>query len=240
VVEFETYRPVDFDAEFERMMANGELLADQLHHTRKPTEIRRSAIVLLEQIGSGAFGAVWKAILNETVVAGRHHRIPEYQVAAKTVKDSSASPEATMDLVTEAAVMAQVSGHPNLVSIIGVVTTGNPLILVLSYCENGSLLGVLSKRSSGGTPLESNVKIEMLMQTARGMAYLTGQRYVHRDLAARNVLLASGKALSGMVCKVADFGLSRRNAGKGGTEDTSADYYQSRGAFVKVESVVSW
>ena len=37
------------------------------------------------------------------------------------------------------------------------------------------------------------------------MGHLAQHNFVHRDLAARNVLLSSG-----VVCKVADFGLSRR------------------------------
>ena len=38
-------------------------------------------------------------------------------------------------------VMAQVSHHKHLVSLIGVITRGDPLVLVVSYCEHGSLLG---------------------------------------------------------------------------------------------------
>lgn len=49
-------------------------------------------------------------------------------MAAKTVLDSKASPQATRDLQQEALVMMQLGNHPNLISLIGVVTVDDPLV----------------------------------------------------------------------------------------------------------------
>ena len=92
------------------------------------------------QIGEGAFGDVWKGILDESSAGG----VPSYMVAVKTSKEAKG--EGAEEMMREATVMAQVSGHPNLVSLIGVVTSGTPLMLLLSLCEHGALLSVLKER----------------------------------------------------------------------------------------------
>ena len=155
--------------------------------------------------------------------------VPPFLVAAKTVLDSKESPENTRDLQSEAVVMAQVGHHANLVSLVGVVTRGDPLVVIISYCEHGSLLSLLKKRVKERSPLSIDAKLKVGLETARGMQFLTSKRFIHRDLAARNVLIATG-----MVAQVADFGLSRKTKMHTADENGSAEaneqqqYYRSK------------
>ena len=181
--------------------------------------------MFIDKLGEGAFGEVWKGLLKTP-------EIPEFMVAAKTVKVKAgkfAAPggavEAEQELMNEALLMAQVESHGNLVSIIGVITSGRPKTLVLSFCEFGELSGLLKKRAADGNAFSTNEKDRFCGEIAAGMAHLSAHSFVHRDLAARNVLLGSG-----MVCKVADFGLSRRVQ----TEDNIGDYYRSTNGVVPV------
>ena len=117
-----------------------------------------------------------------------------YMVAVKialpnTAPDSAAARD---DLLQEAAVMQQVGKHRHLVSLIGVSTRSDPWMIVVSFCEHGSLLSSLRKTSADGAPHALSTKIRMCYEVACGMQHLARQSVLHRDLAARNVLLASG------------------------------------------------
>jgi serine/threonine protein kinase len=151
------------------------------------------------------------------------NRVPGYIVAFKTTDASHG--DGANDLEFEATVMAQVGMHDNLVSLIGVVTVGVPLLLVVSYCEHGSLLTVLRKHAGNDRPMDLGVKLRLAHQTTLGMAHLSSRHFIHRDLAARNILVASG-----MVAKVADFGLSRSSVLDGGNEKDGGgqEYYRSK------------
>ena len=85
--------------------------------------------------------------------------------------------------------------------------------------------GTLKKKAGDGDALPLDTKYRFCSEIAAGMAHLGEHNFIHRDLAARNVLLGSG-----MVCKVADFGLSRRVQ----TDDNTGDYYRSTNGVIPV------
>eukprot|EP00040_Diaphanoeca_grandis_P022641 m.122095 g.122095 ORF g.122095 m.122095 type:complete len:1389 (+) comp28900_c0_seq2:179-4345(+) len=209
----------DFAIVLEKLKKQGNLSIDVGSSDAKfPRELPRSCINLVKVIGSGAFGDVWKATLDESKSKGGGP--PEYLVAAKTVRDAQIDSRHRDDLVSEAALMAQVSDHRNVVALIGVCTAGSPVVLVLSYCEYGSLLDVVQGKSHEDV-LTPVMKLTAATEIASGMAHLTKQKFVHRDLAARNVLVATG-----MVCKIADFGLSRKGRESEGDADGASVYYR--------------
>ena len=217
----------DFNAQLAVMKERGEVDEGQALKGGIPRELKRDWLALIDKLGHGAFGDVWKGLLND----GDNSSIPEYMVACKVVKEATGNLEkagfaaAEEDLLKEALLMAQVESHKNLVALVGVITRGNPKILILSFCEHGEMQGSLKKRAADGDAFDTAAKFVFCKEIAAGMAHLSRHSFVHRDLAARNVLLGSG-----MVCKVADFGLSRRVQ----TEDNTGDYYRSSSGIIPV------
>ena len=225
--------PVDFETKLQWLTEQGLIhtVADPADKVL-PRELRRAWLSMISELGKGEFGVVWKCTLSD---AERNE--PEYIVAAKVVNvertavtgaDSAdhaavALASAEADLLNEALLMAQVGIHKHLVALVGVITRGKPKVAVLSFCEHGELQRALKKRAADGAPMED--KVRLCGEIASGMAHLSSCRLVHRDLATRNVLLASG-----MTCKVADFGLSRRTGDDGGI----SDYYRSASGVLPV------
>ena len=196
---------------FEEMLAAlRDFQADQ-DERRVPREIKRDKIKLLDMIGSGNFGQVHKGLLDE--IPGT----PGYIVAVKLLKVGVDGADAERgSMLREAALTAQFSNE-FVIGLVGVVTLGEPLLVLLEYCEHGALQHHLQKSAT----LTNQQRYQFTADCAEGMAYLAKHNFVHRDLAARNVLLNSEYR-----CKIADFGLSR--------EIVDSNYYQSKGGQLPV------
>lgn len=178
-----------------------------------PREIHRSSVTFLEVLGSGNFGNVQKALLDEHATLG----VPSYICAAKTLLPDVATGAELQQLLLEAAMTAQMD-HIHVLSLIGVVTKGEPVCLLLQYCEFGALDAFLQKRSGLATIVTPKERRKMALGICSGMEHIHSRGVMHRDLAARNILLKTG-----MVVCVADFGLAKDN-----------EYYQSRGGALPI------
>lgn len=88
-------------------------------------------------LGEGEFGVVRKAQFHPPAIA----KYPAFLVAVKALKMDSTDAQ-VKELLREAAITAQFN-HENVMSLIGVVTTGRPVLLVLRLCDKGSLRDIL-------------------------------------------------------------------------------------------------
>ena len=88
---------------------------------------------------------------------------------------------------------------PFVVQLVGLVTIGAPLLMVVEYAEHGSLQSYIRTRDIG-----EKMRLLWSGDIAEGMAHVHNKGFLHRDLATRNVLVGSD-----MRCKV---GLMRTKA----------------------------
>jgi hypothetical protein len=206
-------KPADFSLFLDRIatMIAGSKKAAEGGDTgpRRPREIKREHVKIIEQIGMGQFGTVDKALLSE------NRAIPAYLCAVKQLKSLEAHDISA--LMEESAVMAQIDSD-FCISLIGVVTIGRPMMMVLEYCEHGSLLSYLRKN---GSQLSELVRATLGGDCAEGLGYLHHIGLLHRDVSARNVLVSSERR-----AKISDFGMSR--------EVEEGEYYHSRGGALPV------
>ncbi|KAM2067460.1 hypothetical protein ACFX1T_043794 [Malus domestica] len=141
-------------------------------------------------IGSGGFGAVYKAVLPDKTV-----------VAVKKIMNLGV--QGKKDFCTEIAIIGNIH-HANLVKLKGFCAQGRQRLLVYEYMNRGSL-----DRSLFGTGpvLEWQERLDIALGTARGLAYLHSgceQKIIHCDVKPENILLHDQ-----FQAKISDFGLSK-------------------------------
>ncbi|XP_065682612.1 uncharacterized protein LOC100201592 [Hydra vulgaris] len=136
-------------------------------------EIFPQDISIDRKIGEGAFGTVFIAKLNSSVLSNmkimKHnfHGITENNsnVAVKLVKDS-ADPSELDDFCEEMKLMKDIGYHKNIVSLIGCSTVKKPLCLIVEYMEHGDLLNFLRKRRNkfSALKIDGNLSVNLYTQ----------------------------------------------------------------------------
>ena len=165
-------------------------------------KIRRDALHLERQIGSGSFKSVYRGTYRFRV---RERQDPvQKDVAILKMRSGS--------LDTEAKMFLRLGRHPRLVRFYGQCKDGDDQLLVTEFAPRGSLSDAFNEMHDEETIGDVSVEHQMVMirQICQGMEMLASQQVIHRDLAARNVLLFHfdpGDAVATSV-KVSDFGLS--------------------------------
>ena len=153
-----------------------------------------SPVHLLCRLGEGSFGAVFLATLGGSYIAVKQLLLPETGSTSERTKSEGI-------IYSEAAVMAKLKQHRNVIAIYGLAVEGDKMSILMEFASRGSLESFV-RRNRGKIP--ETFMFRWAIGIARGMAALAGQKIVHRDLAARNILLDST-----FEPKISDFGLSR-------------------------------
>ncbi|KAF9190028.1 hypothetical protein BGZ49_003750 [Haplosporangium sp. Z 27] len=141
---------------------------------------------LLEKIGTGSFGTVYKAI----------HNISKEVVAIKQINLED-SEEDISEIQQEIALLSQCDSE-FITKYYGSCVKGFKLWIVMEYLAGGSCLDLLKP----GPFSEDHVAI-VLRELLLGLEYLHAEGKIHRDIKAANVLLSGAGDV-----KLADFGVA--------------------------------
>jgi len=142
-------------------------------------ELNREDVVIESEIGAGEFGSVCSGYL-------KRPNNGKLTIAIKTLKDGADAAQ-KVKFLQEATIMVQFN-NAKIVSLVGVVTKGEPVLICLEFMELGSLRTYL-KSEFVFEKLSDADLIRMACDVCAGMHYLAESGFVHRDLAARNVLI---------------------------------------------------
>ncbi|GIF70593.1 serine/threonine-protein kinase [Asanoa siamensis] len=151
---------------------------------------------LVEQIGSGASGTVWRA----------HSQATGEQVAIKLLREELVpQPKAVTRFVQERAILAALE-HDSIVPVRELLTIGESLGLVMELVPGGSMRDVL--RANG--PLTPAEAATVMAEVADGLSHAHRLGVVHRDLKPDNILVRNADALdTAPGVRLTDFGIAR-------------------------------
>ena len=153
-------------------------------------ELDRSTVRLFEKYEEGMFGVVWKGYLRgDELIAVKMPKLDRTTLS---------------EFLHESEIMKTLQ-HPNVISLRGVCTKGEPIYIVTEFMTHSNMIRYL--RGTGRKTAMPQF-ITWTSQICNGMTYLEQCHIIHRDVAARNVLVDEQ-----LVCKVSDFGLAQKITG---------------------------
>jgi serine/threonine protein kinase len=166
--------------------------------TMRTGMVVKDRFVLVEQLGSGGMGQVFKA--RDLRREEAHDRHPF--IALKVLnKEVSAQPDSFMALQREAR-RASTLAHPNVVTVYDFDRDGTRIYMTMEYLEGRGLDDFLREECGKGLPLSKAWPI--IHGIAAALEYGHQKRIVHSDLKPGNIFVCKDGTV-----KVLDFGIAR-------------------------------
>jgi serine/threonine protein kinase len=150
---------------------------------------------LLELIGSGGMGAVFKAIQPEI---GR-------VVAVKVLKPKSLKKATGLPRFLREIESAASLDHPNIVRAYDADEVNGTYLLVMEYIEGRDLKNYITSLQ----PMTLPWICECIRQAALGLQHAADQGMVHRDIKPANLMVCQTDSQVHPIVKILDFGLAR-------------------------------
>lgn len=154
-----------------------------------PADKKLGAYEIVEHIGSGGMGAVYRA------------RDPKFRrdVAIKVLPSDFAKDPDRLQRFEQEAQAIGILNHPNILSVYDTGMSDGSPYLVSEYVEGETLR---QKLASGALPQRK--AIDYALQLARGLSAAHDKGIVHRDLKPENLMITKDGRL-----KILDFGLAK-------------------------------
>ena len=167
---------------------------DEETRTHMPAEEKLAHFELLERIGMGHFGVVWRA--RDTVL--------DRVVALKVSRERTDAKESRWSFLREAKAASQLK-HPNIIPIYEIGRAAGRAFIVSEYIEGTDLRRHLKRRGK----MKPQQAARIASGIARALHHAHRHGVLHRDVKSGNILLKDDQHPY-----LADFGLAKRDVGE--------------------------
>eukprot|EP00033_Pygsuia_biforma_P001912 GCRY01002133.1.p1 GENE.GCRY01002133.1~~GCRY01002133.1.p1 ORF type:complete len:368 (+),score=85.52 GCRY01002133.1:137-1240(+) len=145
---------------------------------------------LIDKLGQGNFGTVWRGI----------HKESGKTMAIKVIPVAKGDGNVLKDIQKETQIMEELNGCSRLVEFYGAYLKGDSVWIAMEYMKAGSIKDIMNMVECTWT--EEQIRY-IIKSAALGLQFLHRNNKIHRDIKADNILVdANGH------CKLADFGVS--------------------------------
>src|SRR6516165_8352429 len=158
-------------------------------------ELVLGSYVLLERLGEGGMGHVFKA---------RNWKLGQIVALKVLRKDRLADPQMVNRFQREIRLAGQLD-HPNIVRALDAGEEGGAYFFVMEYVEGVDL----AKRLKQQGPLPVDAACDYVRQAALGLQHAHERGLIHRDIKPANLLLTGGTGPQPAIIKLLDLGLAR-------------------------------
>lgn len=161
-----------------------------LHRVGRAGNMQLGKFDILEELGHGGFGTVYKA----------RDLVLDRLVAIKVLHPNLVNDPLFLSRFKQEAQIAAQIEHANLVPIYDFGEIDGHFFIVMGYMPGGSLKELLKKEG----PLKKERALEILDQIGKGLAYAHKRGVIHRDLKPGNILFDDGG-----VARISDMGFAK-------------------------------
>ncbi len=163
----------------------------------KPGTILNNRFDILEVIGSGGMGTVYKALDKRDIEAGN-----SCFIAIKVLNNESQNSTILLKSLYEETKKTQSLSHPNIVTVYDFDRDSDLVYMTMELIEGAPLDQILKRNPAGISPPEA---IDIITQIANALVYAHSKHIIHLDLKPNNIYFDRNK-----VIKILDFGIAQK------------------------------
>lgn len=189
----ETKSPSYYTRQHSALIPDNDQETTQIYGTGS---LLKNRFDLLEVIGSGGMGTVYKSLDRRDIEAGNSSFI-----AIKVINDEYKNDSDLLKALHSEARKTQILAHPNIITVYDFDRDEDTVFITMEFIDGVPLGNVIKANPNG---MSANEALDIISKMAKALIYAHSKNIIHLDFKPNNVLVD----LKNQV-KVLDFGIAR-------------------------------